>query len=80
MIEEITVENHPSGQGNAYKHIQRMASELSLIEERERRKIVVDIHDRIGHNLAALRMRLTSILQMNLHQSESRRWKESRIS
>ncbi len=40
--------------------LRRLSSELSLTEERERRRIAQDIHDRIGHTLttAAMKLRL----------------------
>lgn len=60
MQENLEQENLENIQ-SAYSQLQKMASELSLAEERERRQIVLDIHDRIGHNLAALRMSLTSL-------------------
>lgn len=42
--------------------LRMLSSELLLTEERERRRIAVELHDRIGHALANIKMQ-TSILQ-----------------
>lgn len=41
--------------------LRSLSSELSLIEERERRRIATDLHDRIGHALANASMKLRVI-------------------
>lgn len=43
--------------------LRRMASELSLTEQRERRRIAEGLHDRIGQNLALATMRLGAAQQ-----------------
>ncbi len=43
------------------RQLRQMASELSLIEERERRRIATDLHDRIGQTLAVARIKLSGI-------------------
>jgi PAS domain S-box-containing protein len=43
------------------RRLRALAAELSLAEERERRRIAIDIHDRISQNLAMAKMRLASI-------------------
>ncbi|UCG86263.1 MAG: hybrid sensor histidine kinase/response regulator transcription factor, partial [Gemmatimonadota bacterium] len=43
------------------RQLRQMASELSLIEERERRRIATDLHDRIGQTLAVTRIKLSGI-------------------
>lgn len=40
------------------RKLSALSSEMTLIEERERRQIAADLHDRIGQNLAITRMRL----------------------
>lgn len=47
-----------------------LAAELSLAEERERRRIAAELHDEVGQTLAYLTMRLTS-LQRLLSSPES---------
>jgi len=47
------------------KEIQQMSSELLLAGERERRKIAMDIHDRIGQNLALSRKKLDLFRSQN---------------
>jgi len=54
----------------AYAQLQSLASQISFVEERERRKIATDLHDRIGHGLAACRMLLTTI-QKNTQDRET---------
>jgi signal transduction histidine kinase len=46
---------------NYQKQLQALASELSLTEERERRQIATDLHDRIGQNLAIAKIKLGSL-------------------
>lgn len=41
---------------NYQKELQSVAYELSVTEEQERRKLAKDLHDRIGHGLAACKM------------------------
>ena len=43
------------------RRLRALATELSVAEERERRQIAVEIHDRISQNLAMAKMRLASI-------------------
>jgi signal transduction histidine kinase len=40
------------------ENLRSLSSELLLTEERERRRIAVDLHDRIGHALANVKMQL----------------------
>ena len=42
------------------RQLRRLASELSLAEERERRAIATDLHDHLGQALAFLRLRLAA--------------------
>jgi PAS domain S-box-containing protein len=45
------------------KQLRCLASELSLAEERLRRRIATDIHDRIGQNLAMSKIRIESLIE-----------------
>ena len=52
------------------QQLRSLASELSRVEEKERREIATDIHDRIGHTLAISKMKLEELeLSMSLKQS-----------
>jgi PAS domain S-box-containing protein len=46
------------------RQLQSLASELSLSEERLRRRIATDIHDHIGQNLAISKIKLESLAQL----------------
>ncbi len=43
------------------RKLQRMAFDATLAEQRERRRIAADLHDRIGQGLAAAHMKLASL-------------------
>ncbi len=45
------------------KQLRSLASELSLAEERLRRKIATDVHDHVGQNLAISKMKIESLAQ-----------------
>ena len=45
------------------KQLQSFASEITLVEERDRKQIASELHDRIGHGLAACQMQIETILQ-----------------
>ncbi|MGA7578394.1 MAG: CHASE3 domain-containing protein [Desulfobaccales bacterium] len=45
-------------------NLRSLASQLSLVEERERRRLAVYLHDRIGHNLALTNIRLGELQKM----------------
>jgi signal transduction histidine kinase len=47
-----------------------MATEVSLSEERARRRAAIDLHDGIGQNLAVARMRIGQILASQSERSE----------
>ena len=46
--------------------LRRMGSELSLAEERERRRIATDLHDHIGQSLAIFKIRMKTFRQTAL--------------
>jgi PAS domain S-box-containing protein len=49
--------------------LRSLASELSLVEERERRSIATDLHDQIGQTLSVIKMRCSE-LRDNLNTSD----------
>jgi predicted ATPase/signal transduction histidine kinase len=51
------------------ENLRMLSSELLLTEERERRRIAVELHDRIGHALANVKMQI-SILQESTGEDE----------
>jgi PAS domain S-box-containing protein len=46
------------------EQLRSLASELSLIEERERRHIATDLHDHIGHTLALTKIKLGALREI----------------
>lgn len=46
---------------NYQERLKSLASELSLAEERERRRIAVDLHDQIGQTLALIQIKLQEL-------------------
>ncbi len=43
------------------KQLRSLASEMSLAEERERHRIAVELHDRVGHNLFEAKLKLKAL-------------------
>lgn len=43
------------------ERLRTLALELSLVQERERRRIAIDLHDQIGQNLAISKMKLEAV-------------------
>jgi PAS domain S-box-containing protein len=61
-IMDITERKHAEEKLLTYQEqLRSLASELSLIEERERRQIAVALHDRIGQTLAISKMKLGAL-------------------
>lgn len=52
--------------------LRSLSSELSLTEERERRRIATDLHDRIGHALANASMKLRVVKESVVDENASR--------
>lgn len=62
MVENIQDRKSSEEQVLAYQEqLQSLAAELSLSEERERRRIATDLHDRIGQSLAFARLKLAGL-------------------
>jgi signal transduction histidine kinase len=62
LTERALEHRHDERTIRAYqRRLQRLASELSLSEARERREIASDLHDHIGQSLAYIRMKLTRL-------------------
>ncbi len=53
--------NHDAVIRGYQEQLRRLASELSLAEERERRAIATNLHDHIGQALAVMRMKLIQL-------------------
>lgn len=50
--------------------LRALASELTMVEERERRRIASDMHDGVGHLLAAIKLRLDMLLETGPKQCD----------
>ena len=62
MVENIQDRKSSEEQVLAYQvQLQSLASELSLGEERERRRLATNLHDRIGQSLAFARIKLAGL-------------------
>jgi PAS domain S-box-containing protein len=63
-IRDITDRRQAEERLLAYQeNLRSLASELSLVEERERRRIASYLHDQIGQSLAAVRMKFGALKQ-----------------
>lgn len=64
LIEDITREKQAQAKIIAYQErLRALASELTMTEERERRRLATDLHDNIGQVLALLQIKLGSLRQ-----------------
>lgn len=54
------------------EHLQSLASELTLTEERERRNLALSLHDRIGQGLAVARLKLETLKHLLPAEHQSR--------
>jgi PAS domain S-box-containing protein len=68
MIESINERKQTETKVLAYQEqLQSLASKLSLSEERERRRIATNLHDRIGQSLAFAILKLSALSQPELN-------------
>jgi PAS domain S-box-containing protein len=64
MMQDITQRKETEGQLLDYQeHLRSMASQLSLVEERERRRIADDLHDHVGQLLTVAAMHVGALQQ-----------------
>jgi PAS domain S-box-containing protein len=64
LIEDITREKETHAEIFAYQErLRALAAELTMTEERERRRLASDLHDNIGQVLALLQIKLGSLRQ-----------------
>ena len=62
IVEDITERKEAEERILTYQNqLRSMAMQLSMVEDEERRRIAVELHDRIGPNLALANMMLTSL-------------------
>jgi PAS domain S-box-containing protein len=64
MVEDITEQKQAEKEIRTYQEqLRSVASELSLTEERERRRLATDLHDHVGQILALAQIKLGAIRQ-----------------
>jgi two-component system CheB/CheR fusion protein len=62
FVSDVSVRREAEREIKDYQaRLQRMAFEAALAEERERRRIAQDLHDRVGQSLALARMKLEAV-------------------
>ena len=62
LMQEIDEHRRSRTMLGTYHHkLRRLSSELLLAEERERRRIAIELHDRIGQSLTVSKMRLDAL-------------------
>ncbi|MDD2773104.1 MAG: ATP-binding protein [Elusimicrobiales bacterium] len=61
LLAEIAERKKKERKIRAYQEkLRRMTAELALAEERERRDLAAELHERLGHNLALVKMKLAT--------------------
>ena len=59
FVSDVTARHESEARISAYKkNLQEMAFDAALVEERQRRKLAIDLHDNIGQTLALAQIRL----------------------
>ena len=72
-LAEIVALKETQNQLSTYQeHLQSLASELTLTEERERRNLALSLHDRIGQGLAVARLKLETLKHLLPAEHQSR--------
>ncbi len=72
MVADITQEKEVQAEISAYQErLRALASELSLTEERERRRLAADLHDHIGQILALAQIKLGALRQEASPESQA---------
>ena len=67
IIKDVSERMSTENAIKAYQqNLRSMASELNLAEEKERRRIAVDLHDDLGQTLAMTRIKLSALKSENL--------------
>jgi len=62
MVEDITLKKQAESEIRTYQQqLRSMASELSLTEERERRRLATELHDHVGQILALAQIKLGAV-------------------
>jgi PAS domain S-box-containing protein len=65
MVEDITDQKHAEHEIRVYQEqLRSVASELSLTEERERRRLATELHDHVGQMLALAQIKLGALREM----------------
>lgn len=65
MLEDITEQKQAEAEIRTYQEqLRSLASELSLTEERERRRLATDLHDHIGQILALAQIKLGAMREL----------------
>ncbi|MDB6039158.1 MAG: putative Response regulator/sensory box histidine kinase [Verrucomicrobiales bacterium] len=79
MIESINERKQTETKVLAYQEqLQSLASKLSLSEERERRRIATNLHDRIGQSLAFAILKLSALSQQEITDTQKESIREIR--
>ena len=68
IVRNITKRKRAEQEIQLYQErLKALAAQLTIAEEKERRRIAADLHDHVGHSLALARMQLNGILESDSH-------------